>query len=246
MSPGQRQRLEQGDRAGRRRHVLTVVDAHGPLVPGPLGPLVPLEERQGGPLVPQVRSHNGRVSWPPRPLEVLARALGGDDGGRFQCPLPGHHGFSSIGVPPGEPITEPRLLCCSGRWRSLGEMRATIAYGEDRPRSNIEIATWTRRLAYDLGALVPKGPPRPGFADFSLNAAHHLEGVRVLIALRRWDAPSRPFAWSVRFAAAWCNSSNRRAHEAQRELLGAGMLKEVDSMGAGRSRIALYEVVGHR
>ena len=71
-----------------------------------------------------------------------------DDEGGFRCPLPGHSGNASIGLAPADPRGAQRLRCeCEDRWRSLGEVWAAIAYGCDSKRTNIEIATWTRRLA---------------------------------------------------------------------------------------------------
>jgi hypothetical protein len=86
------------------------------------------------------------------------------------CPLPGHTGRARLASGLREDRHgDVRLLCCRSRWRSLGEVRAAIAYRYDdggRPyeeggRSNTELAVWTRRLAYEIGAFQPKPVPVP-------------------------------------------------------------------------------------
>jgi hypothetical protein len=67
-----------------------------------------------------------------------------DDLGSFTCPIPGHVGRARLIAQDGI----LRLGCCTGRWRSLGETRLCQASGHDMyHRTNIEIATWTRRFA---------------------------------------------------------------------------------------------------
>src|SRR4051812_37379742 len=124
----------------------------------------PLDTGQDGPLD---TAAGGRVLWTAEHVEALRRRFDADaDGlypdGLLRCPLPGHSGLAFVDLAPDgeDPVAgELRLLCCRDRWRSLGEVRAALAYGADnggRPhaeggRSNIELATWTRLLAFEVG-----------------------------------------------------------------------------------------------
>jgi hypothetical protein len=195
--------------------------AHGPLVtgiPAPDGPLV-----------------TGRVEWRDESVDALRRKLGADSDGTLICPLPGHSGRAFIDASPDGNDSdpgEPRLLCCGGRWRSLGEVRAAIGYGHDRLRTNIEIATWTRRLGFEVGAFTPlqvQPPSLHGEApDIALRAR---DGFALLIGLRWADGPHRPVAWSVRFTAAWCELTLREARRANIQLVEAHVIVEVGRVG---------------
>jgi hypothetical protein len=139
----------------------------------------------------------------------LERRWDADEHGRFPCPVPGHKGHALLGVPPDDKDQDIRLLCCSGLWRSLGEIRAAESYGEDVRRSNIEIATWLRRLLYECGRFEPISVPMrrlPLRADRRLMEA--ATGFALLAGLRSADGPRRPLAYSVRFCAAWCALSS--------------------------------------
>jgi hypothetical protein len=162
------------------------------------------------------------------------------------CPLPAHPGRARLaaGIPEDE-TGELRLLCCSGRWRSLGEVYAAIAYGFDnggRPareggRSNIEIAVWTRRLGCDVGAFWPAAvavPPVPSGASPATERVW--AGFRLLIGIRWADGPRVPVAYSARFAAAWCGVSRGVAHAAIRFLVERGVIRVVERRG----RLPLY------
>lgn len=208
--------------AEERRPRLLAAD--GPLVTGPLGPLV------------TPRARRGRVEWSEAAIETLERQLGASEvGGRFACPIPKHSGAGLIGSAPEDPDDDPRLLCCRGRWRSLGEVRAALAYGADALRSNIELATWTRRLAFELGAFAPLAVPMadlPRGAGEAAEAARH--GFELLVGLRWADGEHRPVAWSVRFAAAWCDLTHREAHTATRALIEHGVIAEAGRAGLVR------------
>jgi hypothetical protein len=127
------------------------------------------------------------------------------------------------------------LLCCRSRWRSLGEVRAAEAYDEDRMRSNIELATWTRRLAHELGGFAPADVALPAVPE---NSPAHLrsarDGFRLLVALRWADGPHRPVAWSVRFASAWCDLTFRQAREANYGLQERGVIRPAGRIGRAR------------
>lgn len=169
---------------------------------------------------------------------MVRRQLGADEEGRFSCPLPGHDGHAFVDLAPDDlGGDEPRLLCCRGRWRSLGEMRACMAYGVDTVRSNIELATWTRRLAYEVGAFAPLAVAVPALAP---GADERTIGARagftLLVGLRWADGEHRAVAWSVRFAAAWCPLTHREAHRATRALIEGAVIVEAGRIG----RVRLY------
>lgn len=157
--------------------------------------------------------------------------------GRFPCPLPGHSGHALLDVPPDDLDADLRLWCCSGRWRSLGEVRAAEAYGVDARRGNTELWTWTRRLAWEVGAFVPV---EVGLAELPPGCLPELararDGYGLLVGLRWADGERRPVAFSVRFAAAWCGLGRRAAHLAVGSLVEHGVIRQVDQVG----RVRLY------
>lgn len=162
------------------------------------------------------------------------------------CPLPGHAGRARIASGlPEDRWGDVRLLCCRSRWRSLGEVLAAVAYGHDdggRPRrdggrSNIELATWTRRLAYETGILQPEPiavPPLPSGASPATRQA--LEGFLLLVALRWADGPPLAVPFTVRFAAAWCGLGHGTAQHAVSALVESGAIYEAGRHG----RMPLY------
>jgi len=203
----------------------------GPLVQVPSGPLVRDDATDRAP-----RIEFGAVS------DKVAERFGLDPvtfEGR--CPLPGHTGSARLASGlPEDRYGDVRLLCCRGRWRSLGDVRASIAYGfddggrkyEDGGRSNILLATWTRRLAYEVGAFRPAAvavPPLPSGASPGIERVW--EGFRLLIGLRWADGPHRPVAFSAGFARAWCGVARGTAHAAIRFLIERGVIWEVERRG---------------
>jgi hypothetical protein len=115
--------------------------------------------------------NSSRVSFDEAAEQKLAAQWGGTVEG-FPCPIPDHKGRAKLIEQQGD----LRLACsCSDRpdrWRSLGEVCAAQAYGVDDIRTNIEIATWTRRLAWELKVFekvevsLPELPPGlPGHVD---------------------------------------------------------------------------------
>ena len=187
------------------------LSAIGPLVPGPLGPLVTRIDL-GQPVADHLKSR-----W------------GADETGTFRCPLPGHTGTARLIVQDGD----LRLGCCSGHWRSLGEVRMAEAYGRVKWQpTNIEIAIWTRRLAYEAGTFKPLDVFVPRLPD---GAAAHVRwarlGIELLVGLRWADREPRPVAFSVRFCAAWCGLDHRHSNLAIRELVLRGVIHETDRSG---------------
>jgi hypothetical protein len=188
-------------------------------------------------------------------VDAVRRRFGAGADGGLACPLPGHSGRAFIDVSPDAGGKEPRLLCCCGGWRSLGEVYAAIAYGYDGgeyagKRSNVEIAVWTRRLACEVGLFEPRRvrlPALPDDADWATARAR--SGFAQLVGLRWADREPRPVAWSVRFSAAWCGLTFRQAARATVALNRGGVIVEAGREG----RLSLYlpgapqlEAVGER
>ena len=137
----------------------------GPLVTGPLGPLV----------------QPGLVNLGERVRLWLEEHWHADGQGSFACPIPGHKGTARLIHYEGD----LRLGCCTGRWRSLGEVFAAEAYRRDFKATQIQIAAWTRRLAYEAGTFRPLDVAVPELPPDASNAARRArEGFALLIGLR--------------------------------------------------------------
>jgi len=176
--------------------------------------------------------------------EPLDRYFGADvETGRFGCPLPGHSGTAQLNTLPvdEDAYQDLRLLCCRGLWRSLGLVRAAQAYGDDGRRSNVEIATWLRRLLYDAGCLEPIPISLP---DLPSETRAHVRiaraGFELLVGLRWLDGEHQPLPFTVRFCRAWCGLTQRPAQLAIKELQRLGVVEQVGQFGAGRRRMPLY------
>ena len=186
-----------------------------------------------GPLVSKA-PWSARIELAEPVVRLLENRWRADSHGSFPCPIPGHHGRARLIDYEGD----LRLGCCTGRWRSLGEARAAEAYGRDvyRP-SNIEIATWTRRLAHEAGAFRPLHVLVPELAAEAPPAVHVArEGFALLVGLRWQDGPHRPVAYAVRFSAAWCGISHWHAQTGLASLIRLNVIRE-----AGRvRRVRLY------
>jgi hypothetical protein len=125
----------------------------------------------------------------------------------------------------------------SGRWRSLGEAYAAVAYGRDQKRTNIEIATWTRRLAWEAGAFERLSVPLPELGDRASDVARIAkDGFSLLVGLRWSDGPQRPVAYSVRFCAAWCGLKHSEAWTGIAELVELCVIYVAETKG----RMPLY------
>jgi hypothetical protein len=133
--------------------------------------------------------------------------------------------------------------CCGGRKRSLAEVWAAGRYGVDEKRSNKELATWWRRLAYELGVLSPVDVAAPALGcDAPETVRRVWDGFLLLIGLRRTDGPGGPVAFAVRFAAAWCGTPKNATHRAIQSLTERGHMVVVSH--AGRLPLYLPATVG--
>lgn len=192
------------------------LDGKGPLVSGPLGPLV-----------------SPRVELGEEVAAYLHSLWGADDLGSFRCPLPGHRGRARLVECDGD----LRLGCCSTRWRSLGEVWAAIAYGQDAMWTNIELATWTRRLAHEAGTFEPLCITLPELPGEAPEHAHVVRlGFAELVGLRWKDYPPREVPYAVRFCAPWCGLTRREAFTGLQIVRSAGVIVQVNP-GA---RLPLY------
>lgn len=175
-----------------------------------------------------------RVRLDQEGIERLAAIWGRGDDGYFACPIPGHEGRALLIGETGE----AELGCCTGRRRSLAEVRAAIAYGVDGLRSNKELAAWWRRLAYELGCLDPVPvdlpPPPAGSTEAEIRVR---AGFQLLVSLRRSDHPPEPVAFSVRFGAAWCGLPKNATAVAIRRLRQL----DVITVAAQHGSLLLYE-----
>lgn len=192
---------------------------------------------------PSSRTGLGRVRFTDEMANKLAAHWGEGDDGYFACPIPGHDDRARM----DSEGDEWWLGCCRNRRRSLGDVRASIGYGRDSgqtdPRYNIELATWWRRLAWELDGFAPVDvqlPELPPQAPVTVSRLR--EGFGLLVGLRWADYEPRPVAFSVRFAAAWCGDltgpglTHRQSAEGIRVLREHGVI-----LGSGRSgRTPLY------
>ena len=196
-------------------------------------PSLPATGPLNGPLVPLVLG--SRVVLREAALDRLSDALGADKSGYFACPIPGHPARATILHLNGD----WRLACsCTGRERSLAEVWAARAYGTDERRSNVELAVWHRRLAWELGAVRPvvvELPPLPCGAPAVSEIAR--SGFGLLLGLRRIDYPARPVPFAVRFAAAWCGLSKTLVARAIRDLRDHDVIR----MAGKHHELALWD-----
>jgi hypothetical protein len=184
----------------------------GPLVTGPLGPLV----------------QPGLVNLGERVRLWLEEHWHADGQGSFACPIPGHKGTARLIHYEGD----LRLGCCTGRWRSLGEVFAAEAYRRDFKATQIQIAAWTRRLAYEAGTFRPLDVAVPELPPDASDAARRArEGFALLIGLRWRDGEHRPVAFAVRFCSAWCQMGHTSAAEGVHELRARNVIFEADRRG---------------
>lgn len=192
-----------------------------------------------GPLGPLVSGPGPRIHLPEHSIERLAERWGRVSDGSLPCPVPGHSGRAHLVEDDGE----LRLGCCQGPARSLAEVRAAIAYRDDKRRTNKELAVWWRRLAFELEVIAPVEVDVPAVGDSrrpELTTAR--DGFALLLGLRRFDYPPEPVAYAVRFCAAWCQLTNGVAAQALRELRDRDVIRVVQQHG----RTLLYEPgVGH-
>jgi hypothetical protein len=195
-----------------------------PVERSPKGPLVygPLVE-ETGPLVP-----TPRVPLDDRAAGEIARRWGAGANGNFPCPIPGHSGVACL---ERDESGELYLRCCKGRRRPLGEVEAAIAYGQDSQRTQIENASWLRRLASAVDAFEPYTvdlPPLPPEAATATKDA--ADGFGLLIGLRWADGPRRPVAYSVRFCAAWNSLPTGKAGTAIKQLIAWRVIRVAEKV----------------
>lgn len=208
-----------------------------------------LRSSRDAPLTPLVTSgRDGRLGLEVL-VEPLRQAWGAEADGRFPCPLPRHRGWSRLDTPPPDEDHrgEPRLLCdcgISGRWVSLGDVRAAQAYRIDNPRrSNIMRAVWLRRLAYELGYFEPvpvRLPELPSFVEGYVEKARLGFGLLLGLRWRDFDRDLRPAPYGIRFCEAWAEIKFRQARVAIEQLRKHRVIVQVDQVRHGSRVTPLY------
>jgi hypothetical protein len=111
-------------------------------------------------------------------------------------------------------------------------VRAAEAYGFDNFRTNIQLATWTRRLFWEAGSFDPVAVPLPPLSDdepAAVRRAH--EGFGLLLGLRWADGPKREAPFTIGFAAAWCPLTQWEARVAVQRLVDTGVIVEARRQG---------------
>ena len=174
-----------------------------------------------GPLVSNEDDRSPLVEFGEPAARLLERRWEADAAGSFRCPVPGHNGTARLVEPDGQ----LRVGCCTGRWRSLAEVFAAEHYRRDVFLSQIQLATWARRLAFEAGTFHPLTIDVPDPPDLSGSAAKVRQGFTLLVGLRWADGERRPVAFSPTFASAWCKTSRATAHRATRQLLQRGVIQ---------------------
>jgi hypothetical protein len=101
-------------------------------------------------------------------------------------------------------------------------VRARIA-GRIGPLHPPELAVWKLRLAREAQLLDPLALERPQAPEPRLERVW--QRFLDLLALRWTIEPGTPTPYSARFAAAWCNTTKRNAHEAIGALARRGSLR---------------------
>lgn len=130
----------------------------------------------------------------------------------------------------------------SGReWFTLAEVYASRFYGRAVKLNRPEQATWQLRLLVDAGVLsaaaVPVVELPPEVSD---TARRVYQGFRLLLGCKWLHTPQTPTVFSWRFAAAWCQASERLIGEAMQYLLGRGYLLPAGKQPCRGRELALF------
>jgi hypothetical protein len=156
---------------------------------------------------------------------------------RFPCVLNGHEHLARV-HPTRCGFWQYR---CEGLPRSVGlaEVRAMIAYGQERRISRLEAARWGERLDYEaavrwpipLDVRLPEQCPEPALIVATW--------MRIFVGLRDTRfPPSEPFVFAREFAQAYCLLSPDRVRSAKDWLQRAGVVHRVGRHG----RAALWRL----
>jgi hypothetical protein len=105
--------------------------------------------------------------------------------------------------------------------------------------TNVLLATWARRLAYETGTFEPLDVPVPALPREAGEDVHRARsGFVVLVGLRWKDGAQEPLPYSARFCEEWVAGMSRsRAARAIEQLRRHGVIREV---GRFRGLTPLY------
>jgi hypothetical protein len=156
----------------------------------------------------------------------------------FPCVIPGHEHKARVNF---TTFTEASSLR-TGFWRwycdglshgvGLAEVRAFIAYGEERSPSPTECARWRERLDLEAHLLTPV-PLVVELPEACPEAARIVAGwMRVFVGLRATRFPlDEPFVFAREFASAYCGLSTDVVRTAMSWLERASVIKRVGLNG---------------
>lgn len=148
----------------------------------------------------------------------------------FACVLPGHDHQARV-----HPTTAGFWQYhCDGldRGIGLGELRAYIAYGQERHLSNLEAARWRERLDFEAHLHYPV-PLAVELPEPCPEAARIVAGkMRVFVGLRDARFPlDEAFVFAREFAKAYCNLGDDKVRAALSWLERAGVIYRVGTNG---------------
>lgn len=130
-------------------------------------------------------------------------------------------------------------MCCRGSRRSVAEAWASRRYRSDQKLQNKEIAVWWRRLAYDLGYLVPVPSGLPRLPASALPEAHLVRaGISLLMGVRRIDWVPEPVPFALRFGEAWTGISKHKVAAGREQLQ---KYRVIEPVGTSDETLVLYE-----
>jgi hypothetical protein len=144
----------------------------------------------------------------------------------FPCLLPGHTHQARV-----HPTTAGFWqYYCEGlrEGRGLAEIRAFVAYGEERDLSPVECVRWKELLDFEAHLLRPVPIDMDVPEPCPDNARHVAGRMRLFVALRDARFPlSEPFVFARRFAMAYCGLSSDEIRAAINWLERAEVIKRV-------------------
>lgn len=182
---------------------------------------------------------------------ACARVCGIDTavGVHFPCVLPGHEPAPGSAVlwrePAHERVVYRDLRVASGhRSYSLAEVFAARHSGRTARVQGPVLARWKLLLLHRAGLITPQPVELPHLDQTDDVIRQVLQGLRLLVGLRRLREPEdEPFAFSRRFARDWCQVSEADAYRAIRQLIADGILHQVGSIPTGHQHpMPLYRL----
>ena len=150
---------------------------------------------------------------------------------RFRCVLPHHDHFARI------QFTKPGkywMYYCDGpsTGLGLGEVRAMVAYGEDREISPLEAARWRELLDFEVRLREPVALAVDLPEECPDNARRVASQMRLFVGLRDVRFPlDEAFVFASDFAQAYCSLSEHEVRSGKGWLERAGVIRRVGKNG---------------